>query len=109
MNKKLDINITENEIDRSHRICSKKGERRPRPIIVQLTRYNTRQKVFPSKRKIKGMSVSTTGSHMAKRMEQLIKVREEIGLTNVCTTNSRILLKCPNENKSNLFFDWKLM
>ena len=54
MNEKLDVDIRENEIDRSHRIGRKKDGQRPRPITVKLTRYNTRRKVFVSKRKLKG-------------------------------------------------------
>ena len=46
---------------------------------------------------------------MAKRMEQLKKAREEHSFTNVWTKDDRILFKCPNENKSNLFYDEKLM
>ena len=38
-------------------------------------------------------------------MEQLDKVREEHGFTNVWTTYGSILLKRPNENKSDLFYD----
>ena len=105
INEKLDVAITENEIDRSHRIGRKKGGQRPRPIIVKLTRYNTRKKVFASKRKLKGMGVSITESLTTKRMEQLNKVTEEHGFTNVWTTDGRILFKRPNENKSNLFYD----
>ena len=44
INEKLDFEITENEIDRSHRIGRKKDGQRPRPIIVKLTRFNTRKK-----------------------------------------------------------------
>ena len=105
INEKLDVDITENEIDRSHRIGMKKNGQRPRPIIVKLTRYNTRKKVFASKRKLKGKGVSITESLMAKRMEQLNKAREEHGFTNMWTTDSRILFKRSNENKSNLFYD----
>ena len=43
INEKLDADITENQIDRPHRIGSKKDGQRPRPIIVKLTRYNTRK------------------------------------------------------------------
>ena len=105
INKKLDVDITENEIDKSHRIGRKKDGQRPTPIIVKLTRYNTRKKVFASKRKLKGMGVSITESLTTKRMEQLNKVTEEHGFTNVWTTDGRILFKRPNENKSNLFYD----
>ena len=75
INEKLDVDITGNEIDRSHRIGRQKDERRPRPIIVKLTRYNTRKKVFASKRKLKGTGVSITESLTAKRREQLNKTR----------------------------------
>ena len=109
INEKLDVDITENEIDWSHRIGRKKDGQRPRPVIVKLTRYNTRKKVFANKRKLKGTGVSVTESLMAKRMEQLNKAREEYSFTNVCTTDGKILFKLPNENKSNLFYDWKLM
>ena len=41
INEKLDVEITENEIDRSHRIGRKKDGQKPRPIIAKITRYNT--------------------------------------------------------------------
>ena len=105
INEKLDIDITENEIDRSHRIGKKKDGQRPRPIIVKLRRYNTRKKVSASKRKLKGTGVSIAESLSVKRMEQLNKAREEHSFTNVWTTDGRILFKRPNENKGNLFYD----
>ena len=76
INDKLDVNITEGEIDRSHGIDTKKDGRRPRPIIVKLMSYNTREKVFAGKRKLKGTRVSITENLTAKRMEQLNKTRE---------------------------------
>ena len=50
INEKLDVDITENKIDRSHRIDRKKDGQRPRPTIVKLSRYNTRKKDFTSKK-----------------------------------------------------------
>ena len=49
-NEKLDVDITENKVDRSHRIGRKKDGERPRPIIVKLTRYNTRKKFLQAKK-----------------------------------------------------------
>ena len=46
INEKLDVDITENKIDRFHKIGRKKDGQRPRPIIVKLTGYNTRKKSF---------------------------------------------------------------
>ena len=98
INEKLDVEITENEIDRPHRIGRKQDGQKPRPIIVKLTRYNTRKKVFASKRKLKETGVSITESLTAKRTEQLNKAREEHGFTNVWTTDGKIIFKRPNEN-----------
>ena len=42
-------------------------------------------------------------------MEQLNKAREEYGFVNVWTAGCRILFKCPNESKSDIFCDYKLM
>ena len=69
INEKQGVNITESETDRSHRIGREKDEQRLRPIIVKLTRHNTRKKVFASKRKLKGTGDSMTESLTAKRME----------------------------------------
>ena len=105
INGRLAVYVTENKIDRSHRIGRKKDGQRPRPIIVKLTRYNTRKKVFASKRKLKGTSINITERLTAKRMEQLNKAREEHGFANVWTKDVWILFRRPNENKSNLFYD----
>lgn len=67
INKKLDVNITENEIDRSHRIGRKKNGQTPKPTTVNLTKYNTRQI------KLKGTAVSITESLKAEGMKQLKK------------------------------------
>ena len=91
INERLDVNITEIKIDRSHRIGRKKDGQTPRPIIVKLMRYNTRKKVLASKRKLKGMGVSIRETLTAKIIEQLNKVREEHSFTNVWTTDGRIL------------------
>ena len=99
INKRLDVDITENDIDRSHRMGRKKDGQIPGPIIVKLTRYNTREKVFASKRKLKGTSISIMDSLTAKIMEQLNKAREECGFANVWTTDGRIPLRRPNETK----------
>ena len=91
INERLDVNITEIKIDRSHRIGRKKDGQRPRPIIVKLMRYNTRKKVLASKRKLKGMGVSIRETLTAKIIEQLNRAREEHSFTNVWTTDGRIL------------------
>ena len=93
INEKLDVDIPENEIDSSHRIDRKKDGQRPRPAIVKLTKYNSRKKVFATKKKLKGTGVNIAESLMARRMEQLNRAREEHSFTNVWTTDSRIFFK----------------
>ena len=71
IDKKLGVEITENEIDWSHRIGRKKDGQKPRPIIIKLTRYNTGKNVFASKRKLKGTGVSITEDrHKMKKVER---------------------------------------
>ena len=43
MNERLEVDVTENETDRPHRIGRKKDGQRPRPSIVKVARYNTRK------------------------------------------------------------------
>ena len=44
---KMNIEISPADLDRTHRIRKKKpGQNKPRPIIVKISRYNVRKKVF---------------------------------------------------------------
>ena len=66
-NNKLGLNLTQEAIDRSHRLGPVREARTeqgnevnpsPRPIIVKFTNYRNRSMVFSSKRKLKGSPVS---------------------------------------------------
>ena len=51
VNEHLELELTEKELDRTHRIGNpKSGNKRPRPIIVKFARYNTRRKAFVNKK-----------------------------------------------------------
>ena len=51
INGHLEVELTEEKPDRTHRICNaKSSNKRPRPIIVKFVRYNTRRKVFVNKK-----------------------------------------------------------
>ena len=54
---KMDIKITENDIDRTHRIEKPKNNGKPRPVIIKFVRYNDRKKVFSST-KDSGVSIT---------------------------------------------------
>ena len=51
INEHLELELTEKELDHTHRIGNpKSGNKRPRPIIVKFARYNTRRKAFVNKK-----------------------------------------------------------
>ena len=47
--------ITIHDIDRTHRLGKRKLDNNvPRPIIVKFARYNVRDRIFKTKKKLKG-------------------------------------------------------
>ena len=68
---KMNIKITENDIDRTHRIRKPKNNGKPRPVIIKFVRYNDRKKIFSSKKLLKDSGVSITESLTAFRMKKL--------------------------------------
>ena len=90
MTEHLDINVTENDLDQSHRY--RLGKRstshdKSRPIIMILVKYNIRKKIFYSKKKLKGKKTSTTESLTKIRMKTLKKARQEFGVCNVWSSD----------------------
>ena len=53
---KLDIELTESDIDRTHRI-GKSFQGKPRAIVVKLTRHNMRQKIMRNRKMLKGSDI----------------------------------------------------
>ena len=84
INNKLNIEMSQISIDRSHRLGKRKGPgQKPRAIIVQFTRYKDRHHVFTNKKLLKGSGISVTESLTLKSMEHLKKAREQHGFSNV--------------------------
>ena len=84
----MELELTEKELDRTHRIGNpKSGNKRPRPIIVKFSRYNTRRKVFVNKKKLKNTGISE--SLTKRRMEFFKKAKNEYGFSNVWTVDRR--------------------
>ena len=80
---KMSIEISSEDLDRTHRIGKKKpGQNKPRPTIVKLCRCNVRKKFLSNKKNLKGSNVSITESLTPKCMEILKKARIEYGFTN---------------------------
>ena len=82
---KLGLNLTQEAIDRSHRLGPVREARAeqgnevapsPRPIIVKFTNYHNRTTVSSSKRKLKGSPVlimENLTAHRVKLMQQASK------------------------------------
>ena len=87
---KMNIKITDNDIDRTHRIGKPKNNGKPRPVIIKFVRYNDRKKIFSSKKLLKDSGVSITESLTAFRMKKLNNARETFGFRNVWTVDGRI-------------------
>ena len=60
INKHLDLDINDRDIDRTHRIRNPRStDEKPRSTIIKLVRYNDRKKIFDSKKKLKGKKLQS--------------------------------------------------
>ena len=89
----MDETIKPEDIDRSHRLGKRKSSKnaKPRPVIVKFVRYNTRNRIYRNKKKVKGTGISVTESLTAKRINMLEKAREEHTFNNVRSQDGRIM------------------
>ena len=87
---KMDIKITDNDIDRKHGIEKPKNNGKPRPVIIKFVRYNDRKKVFSSKKLLKDSGVSIKESLTEFHMKKLTNARETFGFRNVWAVDGRI-------------------
>jgi hypothetical protein len=91
-NTKLNIPINKSDLDRSHRLNTKKrNQNRPRPIIVKFSSYNKRAEVFKVKRRLKGSGVSLSESLTAQRQQLLDTVRNNPAVATTWTLDGRII------------------
>ena len=87
---KVDIKISDNGIDRTHRIEKAKTKGKLRPIIIKFVRHNYMKKRFSSKKLLKDSVVSIMESFTAFRLKKLTNARETFGFKNVWTVDGRI-------------------
>ena len=92
---KMEIKITQNDIDRTHRIGTSKTSGKPRPLIIKFVQYSDRKKVFSSKTLLQDSGVSIMENLTAFRMKKLTNARETFGFRNVSTVDGRIFY-CEN-------------
>ena len=76
--------ITIHDIDRTHRLAkSKLDNNATRPIIVKFARYNVPDRIFKTKKKLKGKNNSIKESLTKRSVIELKKAREMYDFRNV--------------------------
>ena len=98
--------ITIHDIDRAHRLGKRKLDSDvPRPIIVKFTRCNVRNRIFKTKKKLKGKTVNITESLTKRRVAELKKAREMYGFKDVWSQYGKILFSDVNDrNQAKAFY-----
>ena len=106
INNKLNIEMSQISIGRSHRLGKRKGPcQKPRAIIAKFTGYKGRDHVFTKKKLLKGSGISVTETLTLKRMKHFKKAREQHGfaILYVWTLDEKIMFK-ENDGNSKDFF-----
>lgn len=100
----IGVDITVDEIQRSHRLGPLRGNtrlrssrQRPRPIIFRFVSFRKRQDVFRNKKKLKGKPVSITESLTKVRYDLYKEAVVKLGKGKVWTQEGRIMTKSGNE------------
>ena len=102
MSKELDIEIKENDQDRTHKICDRiRKDGKPGAITVKFTRCTVRNKIYSNKKKLKGIKFLMTEGLTSRRYNLLKEAQEKYGVKNVRTSDCRILFK---QNNRILFY-----
>ena len=92
---KLDMELNDSDIDRTHRI-GKSSHEKPRAIVVKLTRYNIRQKIMKNRKMLKGSDIyinellTPFTSTLLKRPRDL--VREAYWVKSAWTWDGRVYI-----------------
>jgi BMFP domain-containing protein YqiC len=95
----LEITLTDEDIDRSHRLGRRQKDDtsdesaqmpHPRPIIIKLCSYNKRERIFKAKSKLKKTGIVITENLTAKRMALLNSTKQHESVSAAWTTDGRV-------------------
>lgn len=96
----LNINISINDIERSHRLGTKQSQRilrstheYVRPIICRFSSFRKRKEVFGNKKKLKGKTISISENLTKTRYGIYQEAIKRIGMGKVWTMEGRIMTK----------------
>ena len=99
-NEQLNVQVTTNCIDRSHRLGRfQPSSNKPRPVIVKYVSYETRRQVFSAKRRRKGCNIVITENLTKRRSELLNRTRTQPDVKAAWTTDGRIVCLLENGEK----------
>jgi hypothetical protein len=105
---RLEIPLTDNDIDRSHRLGRKQtanpsdGVPHPRPIIIKFCRYGKREKVFKVKSRLKKTGIVITENLTARRMALLKAANNHESVSSAWTTDGRVQCITTSETFMNI-------
>lgn len=96
--KKIGVDLSVTDIDRSHRVGVSNAER-PRAIIVKFVSYRKRSEVFLSKKKLKGSGVTVREDLTKCRYRLLQESIQKYGIQNVWTMDGAVIAKVNGEKR----------
>lgn len=94
-NEKLGVPVTAADIDCCHRLHSKDNARSP--ILVKFCRRSVKNRVYYSKKKLKGTKIVIFEDLTKMRTELLKRARETYGMNNVWTSEGVVTIKVGNK------------
>lgn len=121
--KKCNVDVTLNDIQRSHRVgkksnatidpnvttvtdvsnpSSSSNKIRPRPIIVKFVSYRKRAEIFSNKKKLKGQKESISEDLTASLLSTMKELKEKYGVKNVWSLDGRLHF-VDEKHKKNVF------
>ena len=87
--KKLDIKLTNEDLDRSHRVGKKNGDN-PRAIIVKFARHDTKSTILRARRKLKGSRTVIKEDLTVTNLHLLKSVKDNTNISNAWSWDGRI-------------------
>ena len=100
MAEELDIEIKENDLDRTHRIGNR--NRKDGKLQAIIVKFTTQNNIYSNKKKLKGKNFLITESLMSRRYHLLKEALEKYSVKNIWTSDDRVLFK-----QNNIIFIYK--
>ncbi|XP_026687140.1 uncharacterized protein LOC113471878 [Diaphorina citri] len=96
---KLQLNLSEEVVERCHRLGVKRNPDHVRPIIVKFYSYRYRNQVFGSKKLLKGTRITICEFLTKNRMAVLNKARDVHGKEKCWTSDGKVIIKLVVNNR----------